>query len=226
MVKRSALASEGALTLRSARCQSAYWHKGKLRVVNYLTRGVFAANPISLEVIGFFFSPKTMRDAMLEFDAYTPASVGEAILELIKAELLLECGSPEAAHDELVDSSWRPWLPSGGYHFLTKDAPYLTDYRSIGHRLPAIRRTPQPAKFKNIEGAERLTLPPPDGKGDSFFHTLHARRTWQDSRQRRHRWRALQSCCTRPGVCRGSSRRGPSARCRSKRALPGVRDIR
>jgi SagB-type dehydrogenase family enzyme len=179
VVKRSALASKGALTLRSARCQSAYWHKGKLRVVNYLTRGVFAANPISLEVIRFFFSPKTIRDAILEFDAYTPASVGEAILELIKAELLLECGSPEAARDELVDSSWRPWLPAGGYHFVTKDAPYLTDYRSTRHRLPTIPRTPQPAKFKNIAGAERLTLPPPDGKGDSFFHTLHARRTWR-----------------------------------------------
>jgi len=68
---------EGALTLRSARCQSAYWDKGKLRIVNYLTGGVFAANPILLEVIRFFFSPKTIREAMLEFDAYSPESVGE-----------------------------------------------------------------------------------------------------------------------------------------------------
>ena len=34
---------------------------------------------------------------MLEFDAYTPESVGEAILKLIEAELLLECDSAECS---------------------------------------------------------------------------------------------------------------------------------
>jgi hypothetical protein len=38
-------------------------------------------------------------------------------------------------------------------------------------------RTPQPPKFKHIEGAERIVLPPPDEKADSFFQTLRARRT-------------------------------------------------
>jgi len=168
---------QGALALRSARCQSAYWDNGELRIVNYLTRGTFAANPILLEVVRFFFAPKTIREAMLEFDAYTPESVGEAILELIKAELLLECGSPEAARDELLDSSWRPWLPPGGYHFLTKDAPYVTGVRSSAQKLRTLPRTPQPAQFKKIEGAERIALPPAVGKTDSFFQTLRARRT-------------------------------------------------
>ena len=94
MVKRADFALQGALTLRSARCQSIYWDKGELRIVNYLTRETVAANPILLEVIRFFFSPKTIRDAMLGFDAYTPESVGDVILQLIEAELLLECGSP------------------------------------------------------------------------------------------------------------------------------------
>jgi SagB-type dehydrogenase family enzyme len=168
---------EGALTLRSARCQSAYWDKGKLRIVNYLTGGVFAANPILLEVIRFFFSPNTIREAMLEFDAYSPKSVGEVILELMRAGLLLECGSPEAARDDRLDSSWQPWLPAGGYHFLTKDAPYLKGGLSFAQKRRTPPRTPQPLKFKTIEGAERIALPPSDSKKDSFFQTLHARRT-------------------------------------------------
>jgi SagB-type dehydrogenase family enzyme len=180
LAKRPGSAVRGALTLRSARCQSVYWDNGELRIVNYLTRCTFAANPILLEVIRFFFAPKTIREAMLAFDAYTPGSVGEAILQLIRAELLLECDSPEAARDDLLDSSWKPWLPVGGYHFLTKDAPYVSGDRSIAQKLRTIPRTPQPPQFKKIEHAERIALLPPDRKRrDSFFRALHARRTWR-----------------------------------------------
>ena len=70
----------GAMKLRSARCQSTYWDDGDLRIVNYLTRRTFSANPIVLEVIRFFFSPRTIREAMLE-SSYDGDSVGEAILE-------------------------------------------------------------------------------------------------------------------------------------------------
>src|ERR1700733_11078902 len=95
------LSTQGVIRLRSARCQSAYWDNGDLRVVNYLTRDEFAANLIVLEIIRFFSSPRTIADALLEFDAYTPDSVGAAIAELFDAELLLECDSPESARDEL-----------------------------------------------------------------------------------------------------------------------------
>src|ERR1700678_473859 len=113
------------IRLRSARCQSAYWDNGDLRIVNYLSRDEFAANPIVLEIIRFFSSARTIADALLEFDAYTPDSVGGAIAELFDAQLLLDCDSPESARDELLDSLWKPWLPHGAYHFLTKDAPYV-----------------------------------------------------------------------------------------------------
>jgi SagB-type dehydrogenase family enzyme len=166
-----------AIILRSVRCQSAYWVDGDLRIVNYLTRGTFSANPIMLEVIRFFFSPKTVRDAMLEFDAYTPQSVGEAILNLIDAQLLLQCDSAEAARDDLLDSLWRPWLPEGGYHFLTKDAPFMGGDWTLEQRMQAVPRTPQPSLFKRIESAESIALPLHDIEKDSFFQTLHARRT-------------------------------------------------
>jgi SagB-type dehydrogenase family enzyme len=168
---------QGALLLRSARCQSAYWDNGDLRVVNYLTRGRVRANPIALELIRFFFSPRTIGDAMLEFDSYTRESVGEAILELIEAQLLLECDSPESARDEWVDSLWKPWLPEGGFHFLTKDAPYVPGDWTIQQKMETIPNTPQPPLFKKTEGAESISLPSHEVEPDSFFRTLHGRRT-------------------------------------------------
>ncbi|HEV7611582.1 MAG TPA: SagB family peptide dehydrogenase [Steroidobacteraceae bacterium] len=163
--------------MRSARCQSAHWVDGDLRIVNYLTRGSFSANPVVLEVIRFFFSPRTIRDAMLEFGSYTRESVGEAILKLIGAQLLLECGSPESARDDLLDSLWKPWLPEGGFHFLTKDAPYVGGDWTVEQMMQTVPSTPPPPQFKKTEGAESISLPYHETEQDSFFQTLHARRT-------------------------------------------------
>jgi len=154
-----------------------HWDDGELRIVNCLTRAVFAANPITLDLIRFFSTPRTIRDAILEFDLYSPESVGDAIVGLIEAGLLLDCASAEAASDALLESSWKPWLPEGGYHFLTKDAPYARGDRTREEELAMLPRTPPPARFKTTRGAERIPLPVYDHKADSFFGTLHARRT-------------------------------------------------
>jgi SagB-type dehydrogenase family enzyme len=165
---------------RSARCQSAYWAKGDLRIVNYLTRGTFSANPVVLEILRFFSRPRSVRDAMLEFDAYTPESVGEAVLRLIDAELLLECGSPAWTRDDLLASSWSAWLPAGGFHFLTKDAPFFASDSTLEQQLQALPSTPQPEQFKRVEGSETISLPAHEKEADTFFETLHARRTHRE----------------------------------------------
>jgi SagB-type dehydrogenase family enzyme len=167
----------GAIKLRSAHCQSAYWVDGDLRIVNYLTRGTFSANPIVLELVRFFFRPRTIREAMLEFDSYTRESVGGAILKLIEAQLLLECDSAESAQDDLLESSWKPWLPEGGFHFLTKDASYVAGDWTVEQKMATIPATAAPAQFKKIQGAESISLPHHEMETDSFFQTLHARRT-------------------------------------------------
>jgi SagB-type dehydrogenase family enzyme len=167
----------GAMKLRSARCQTAYWDDGGLRIANYLARRTFSANPVVLEVIQFFFSPRTIREAMLEFNSYARDSIGEAILELLDYQLLLECGSTSAIRDDLLDSSWKPWLPEGGFHFLTKDAPYVGGDWTIEQIMRTIPDTPSPPLFKKIEGVESVSLPFHELETDSFFQTLHARRT-------------------------------------------------
>jgi hypothetical protein len=82
-----------SLELQSASCQIAYWEDGSLRIANYLIRRTFATESATLDLIRFFFSPRTIADALREFRAYSPRSVSRAILRLIDAQLLLECGS-------------------------------------------------------------------------------------------------------------------------------------
>ena len=171
------MGTQPAIHLRSARCQWAYWNAGDLRIVNFLTRGQFSANPIVLEVLRFFWLPRTIRDAMLEFATYTPKSVGEAIVKLIEAELLLECGSALSARDEFLDTSWRPWLPEGGYHFLTKDAPYFRAESTLEQRMRSLPGTPPPSSFKKTKSAGAIRLPRRPREMDAFFDTVHARRT-------------------------------------------------
>ena len=70
-----------------------------------------------LELVRFFLAPRTILDAMVEFNSYTRESVGETILKLIEAQLLLECDSPEAARDELLDSRWSPGCRKPAFTF-------------------------------------------------------------------------------------------------------------
>lgn len=166
-----------SLKLASASCQTAYWESGKLRIANYLTRRTFSADPAALDLIRFFFTPRTIQDALFEFRSYSRTSIAKAILQLIGAQLLLEYGSVEWQQDELVRSSWKPWLPEGGFHFMTKDAPYVPREWPMQERLKTLPSTPAPPQFKRIRGAESIQLPPHTIAGDVFFETLHARRT-------------------------------------------------
>jgi len=169
------------MRLKSASCQIAYWEGGKLRIANYLTRRTFAANPVTLELIRFFSTPSTIQKALFEFSAYSRESVAASILKLIEAQLLLEHGSAEWKRDKQVESSWGPWLPEGGgFHFMTKDAPYVGVDWPIEEKMKALPATRAPPQFKRTAAADALRLPTPEIQTDSFFKTLHARRTHRE----------------------------------------------
>jgi SagB-type dehydrogenase family enzyme len=168
------------MRLKRASCQIAYWQDGQLRLSNYLTARTFSTNSLTLELMHFFGAPRTIKDALDEFRVYSRGSVASAILRLIKAQLLLEYGSAEWKRDELVGSSWRRWLPEGGFHFMTKDVPYVTPDSPIEERLRSLPTTPAPPQFKKIRGARMIRLPAREIAADSFFETLHARRTHRE----------------------------------------------
>jgi SagB-type dehydrogenase family enzyme len=163
--------------LQSASCQYAYWEGGALRIANFLTRRTFAANPAALDLVRFFFTPHTIQDALVEFRSYRPRSVARALLALVNAQLLLECRSGEWERDELVRSSWTPWLPEGGFHFMTKDTPYVPSDWSLQQRMRTLPATPAPPQFKKSPAIDAVRLPSHETARDTFFETLHARRT-------------------------------------------------
>ena len=166
------------MKLKSASCQIAYWEGGKLRIANYLTRRTFATNPVTLELIRFFSTPNTIQKALEEFQSYSRQSVAASIVELIEAELLLEYGSAQCERDQQVESSWGPWLPEGGFHFMTKDAPFVDADWPIEKKMKAaLATTPVPPQFKRTATADSIRLPSPEKQADTFFETLHARRT-------------------------------------------------
>jgi SagB-type dehydrogenase family enzyme len=158
----------------------AYWAGGELRIANYLTRSEFSTNAVTLEVVRFFFTPRTIQEALLEFRSYSRQSVSKAILQLIDAQLLLEYDSAEQERDELVGSSWAPWLPEGGFHFMTKDTPYVPGDWPTAEKLKTLPATPAPPQFKKIRGGHPVRLPSPEIAEDAFFETLRARRTHRE----------------------------------------------
>jgi SagB-type dehydrogenase family enzyme len=168
------------LKLQSAACQIAYWEDDGLRIANYLTRRTFASRPVTLELIRFFLAPRTIKDALTAFQVYSQASVGRAILKLIAGELLLQPGSAEWARDRLLSSSWKAWLPEGAFHFMTKDAAYMRADWPLWRRLKLLPTTPAPPNFKTIPKAQVIRLPSQQTGSDSFFQTLHARRTHRE----------------------------------------------
>jgi len=168
------------MKLKSASCQIAYWESGKLRIANYLTRRTFATNPVTLDLIRFFSTPSTIRKALVEFGSYSRESVAASILKLIEAQLLLEHGSAEWQRDKQVESSWGPWLPEGGFHFMTKDTPFVNVDWPIEEKMKALPTTRAPPQFKRIAAAAPIRLPAHEIPTDTFFETVHARRTHRE----------------------------------------------
>ena len=169
-----------SLKLKSASCQIAYWEGGRLRISNYLARRTFSTNPATLDVIRFFFTPGTIQDALVEFRAYSRESVARAILQLIDARLLLEYGSAEWERDELVGSSWKPWLPEGGFPFITRDTTFVPESWPLKEKMKLLPPTPAPPQFKTVRGADVTRLPSQKIARDTFFEALHARRTHRE----------------------------------------------
>jgi SagB-type dehydrogenase family enzyme len=166
--------------LRRARCLFAYWQDGRLCFHNYAARQTVSSVPVAMDVLGFFGKWRSTPEAVAQFNDYAPASIRQAIRELVAHRLLLEENSPEARLDTRIAKEWEPWLPEGGFHFSTKDTAYVRRDWSEERLRAALPDTPQPAKFKSIKGAPKVALPPRTIPDDEFTRVLMARKTHRE----------------------------------------------
>ena len=164
--------------LRRARCLFAYWRDGRLFFHNFARGLTISGKPITCEVLDFFQKWRTSDAAIRHFADYTPRSVRSATSQLVKQQLLLVKGTPEAIQDNRIAREWSPWLPQGSFHFSTKDVPYIDFSTWSTDRLKSILpKTPAPKIFKTVRRAQKLLLPKRTLPDSEFVHVLLARKT-------------------------------------------------
>lgn len=164
--------------LRRARNLFAYWRDGRLFFHNFARGLTVSAKPITCEVLNFFKEWRTSQDAIAHFADYAPRSVRSATSQLVKQELLLVKGSPEAVEDSRIAREWFTWLPEGSFHFSTKDPPYADFSNWSADRLKSVLpKTPAPKIFKTVKGTEKILLPTVAFPDSEFIRVLMARRT-------------------------------------------------
>jgi SagB-type dehydrogenase family enzyme len=163
--------------LRRAESVLAYWHGGRLAFLNFALRRSVAADPPAISFLAFFDRWRTAQDAVRHFDAYSSASVRRTIRQFLEHGLLVAERSPESELDRRIAREWSAWLPEGAFHFATKDAAYVRSNWSRRRLMAALPSTPQPAKFKTIKDAQRLSLPERKFPESEFIDVLMARRT-------------------------------------------------
>ena len=166
------------IPLRRARCLVVHWRGNKLFFHNFATRLSVSAKPLTCEVLDFFNSWRTSREAVIHFAGSTPRSVRAALAELVQHGLLLPKNSPELTRDTRIAKEWSDWLPAASFHFATKDAPYVDRSRwSLNQLKSILPKTPQPGIFKTLNGAMKVSLPRRAFPDSEFIRVLLARKT-------------------------------------------------
>jgi len=167
-----------AVQLRRPRSLLAYWRNGRLFFHDFARRLTVSAEPVTCEVLDFFSTWRTYREAISRFADYTPKSVRSSIAQLKKQGLLLVKHSREAAQDSRLAKEWSSWLPEGSFHFSTKDLRYtdLSNW-SAGRLKSLLPKTPAPKIFKTVTGTEKILLPTHPFPDSDFSRVLLARKT-------------------------------------------------
>lgn len=165
-----------SVRVRRARSALAYWKNGTLLLDNYETRVTVSANGIAVQVLDFFNDWRRPAELRQLFPDHSRASVAKAVRDLTRHSMLVREGSPEAKRDALIDKEWSPWLPEGGFHFATKNAPYVDTRWSLDQLIEILPDTPQPAFFKTQRG-RRVTLPRRRPASNEFERVLLERKT-------------------------------------------------
>lgn len=169
-----------AVRLRRARAVLAYWRDGRLTFENYLTRQVVSADPIAVDILGFFETWRDPAALARKLPQFTPASLRKAVATLTRHTLLVRQGSGLAGNDAAVARAWRDWLPQGSFHFATKDTPFIPQQRWPATARRFLSESAPPPPFKTLPGAPRTALPEAAPAGGEFVRVLLSRRTHRE----------------------------------------------
>ena len=172
--------------LRRAQALFVQWEQGQLCFHNFATRETIEAAPLVCELLDFFDRWRTPAQAVAHFKEFTAASIRFAVEELRGYDLLLQQGSAAAAQDARIAREWSPWFPAAGFHFATKDAPYIDRSRwSISRRRQFAPTKPKPANVVRVVHCGKIALDPPQFANTEFVRVLTARRThWHFAKER------------------------------------------
>lgn len=173
----------GPRRLRRARSLAVTWQDGRLTFENYLTRQVVSAEPLAVEVLGFFEDWREPAELQARLPEYRPASLAGAIAVLVEHTLLVREGSAAAERDQALATAWRDWLPQAGYHFATKDVPFASPRRWRRLVQSFLAESPQPEIFKTYPQRRQHPLPALTAGAEAapeFLRVLLARRTHRE----------------------------------------------
>jgi SagB-type dehydrogenase family enzyme len=166
------------IRLRRAKCLFAYWQNGQLCFHNFAKRLTVSGKPSTCEILAYFDRWRTSQEAIDHFAGYTQRSVRSALAQLVKHGLLLRNDSSELTRDSRIANEWSAWLPQGGFHFSTKDAPYVDrSHWSLDRLKSVLPKTPQPKIIKSVKGTEKVSLPARTFPDSEFIQVLMTRKT-------------------------------------------------
>ena len=158
-----------------------YWRERQLFVENYVSHVCVAAEPIVLELLGFFERPRLAR----ELPPTMPTVPADTVLKAIKtlvANALVEPWDASAKARDRAMSQWDKWgIEARYFHWATKDTRFIRPESVHAFDEARKRESRSPAAFKRYPGAKSIKLPP--ARADlsaKLTDVLYARRTQRD----------------------------------------------
>ncbi|WP_374353066.1 SagB family peptide dehydrogenase [Chitinimonas sp.] len=154
-----------------------YWQDDELRFHNYLQRLTVSAIPFTVELLDALSDWQGLEALARRFSQYSRDSLEQSLLALVENQLVVCEGSVAAQRDEQACRDWAPWLPSAGFHFSSKDCPYVTADSPDELKRATLPSTPQPPHYKPAHGDGAIALPPATPAAGEFIEVLLRRRT-------------------------------------------------
>lgn len=165
------------MRLRRAKTLLAYWNNDQLVLENYRTRVSIKADPLAVQLLGFFDRWRRPRELVREMPQYSPSSLRATVRQLTRCSFLLRESTSEAWQDAHLQKAWSNWLPHGSFHFATRDVHFIWGHRRKKLIKRYLKESRQPPFFKSYRDVPKVILPRHSAGSGEFLRVLLARKT-------------------------------------------------